>query len=262
MPVIDLHPAFSHQLLQAVPGGLAFIGRHLRIQWVNAEFATMLARAHDSLMGHPISALPFELPLATVQEVVTPFGKALLLQRELTREPLIGRVLQLLPVHSLRLAAAEEVGGKLELPAAPGLLAREVGSQRLVTEISRSRRYDNPLSCLLARIEASNPEDTQLCLETLVAILKDQLRWVDVLVHWEPSKVLVVLPETSAEAAYRLQAKLQHALTTGWLQDEPQIAIRWGLAAWRRGDEAQRLVNRAESASRSAQIEPWVRSPR
>ena len=259
--MIDLHPEFSRQLLQAVPGGLAFIDRQQRIQWVNAEFAAMLARSQDSLQGHPMRALPFAL-LSTVQEVTTPFGKAMLLQRELKQEPLIGRVLQLLPVHGVRLAAAEDVSGKFQLPAAPGLLAREAGLQRLVTEISRSRRYDNPLSCIMARIEASTADDTRVAVETLVAILKDQLRWVDVLVHWEADYLLVVLPETSAEAGFLLRDKLQQALTSGWLQDDHSIAIHWGLATWRRGDDALRLIGRAQSASRSVQVAPWIRSPR
>jgi hypothetical protein len=258
--MVDLHPEFSRQLLQAVPGGIAFVDRNQRIQWANAEFATMLARTQQSLLGHPARVLPFSLQ-APIQEVATPFGKALLLQRELTQEPLVGRVLQLLPTHSIRVTTAEDMVGKFSIPTAPGLMAREAGLQRLVTEISRSRRYDNPLSCLIARVEATHADDIRLGVETLVAILKDQLRWVDVLVHWEAASVLVVLPETSAEAAFLLRDKLQHALVAGWLQDEQAMAIHWGLASWRRGDEAMRLIGRADSASRASQITPWIRSP-
>jgi GGDEF domain-containing protein len=82
-----------------------------------------------------------------------------------------------------------------------------------------------------------------------VTLLKEQLRWVDVLVQWEADRVLVLLPETGAEAAYRLLRKLAQMIDGNWPAEITDVRVHWGSSTWRRGDDTVRLVRRAEAAS-------------
>ncbi|MGE3390385.1 MAG: PAS domain-containing protein, partial [Gammaproteobacteria bacterium] len=40
--MFDLHPGFARALLETLPGGVAFIDRHGRVQWASAAFAALL----------------------------------------------------------------------------------------------------------------------------------------------------------------------------------------------------------------------------
>lgn len=261
--MIELHPEFSRALLEALSGGVAFIDRADRVQWANPEFAALLGTDRRRLIGRAAGTLPFPLrDSGAPGEQVTSVGELLVIERTLTAEPLVGRLLQLLPrkpIQSALPASARVVVPEMPVPS--GVLSREIGLQRLATEISRSRRYENPLSCLVGRTEGYDPSATLRGLETLLMLLKEQLRWVDVLVHWGADRVLVLLPETNSESAFRLQRKLSVAVDAGWPADVTDVRVHWGCATWRRGDDATRLVRRAEAAS-LAPNPHWTTAPR
>ena len=75
-----------------------------------------------------------------------------------------------------------------------------------------------------------------------VCFLREQLRWVDVLANWTPTQLLVLLPETTARSATALIRKLvpMAVAVTG-----EGVTLEWGASTWRRGDDAERLVERA-----------------
>ena len=79
--------------------------------------------------------------------------------------------------------------------------------------------------------------------------LKEQLRWVDLLGMWNDNVLLIVLPETAADAAQTLAMKLMHALSGAERKDFEELKI--GHASWRRGDSAERMVARALKARQS-----------
>lgn len=251
--MVDLHPELARTLLDAAPGGLAFIDRSNRVVWANPAFAAMLGARRKSFIGADAAELP--LPrrwlrqTPTAQVGVSVQGDLVVIHRQLIGSQFDGTVVMLLsrshffgaPDQALR---GESSGNGL----APGVLAREVVWQRLVTEISRSRRYANPLSCLITRLDI--PEsDAAPGLQVLVRILKEQLRWVDVLGLWEPDRLLVVLPETSAEAASLLLLKLAQVVDENWPATLAGVPVCWGASSWRKGDDVRRLVRRAELQS-------------
>lgn len=249
--MFDLHPGFSRALLEALPGGLAFVDRHDRVQWVNAEFAALLGTDRSRLLGRAAHTLPFppREPLARGDQYRM-VGDLLFTERLLNEEPMVGRLLQILPRKPVQAALPASARGlPPDLPAPNGVLSRDTGLQRLAVEISRSRRYENPLSCLIGRAEGYDAGATQRGLGTLTTLLKEQLRWVDVLVQWETDRLLVVLPETGAEAAYRLLRKLAQVIDGSWPAEITDVRVHWGSSTWRRGDDTLRMVRRAEAAS-------------
>ncbi|MGE3481403.1 MAG: PAS domain-containing protein, partial [Gammaproteobacteria bacterium] len=247
----DLHPGFARALLETLPGGVAFIDRHGRVQWASAAFAALLGTDPRRLVGRAADTLPFpRVETASPVERYASVGELVVVERVLDEEPLVGRVLQILPRPALAAVLPATRTLPADLPVPQGVLARDTGLQRLVVEISRSRRYENPLSCLVGRVDAVDAGATARGMSTLTILLKEQLRWVDVLVHWDTDRLLVLLPETGAEAAPRLLHKLARLVDLHWPAEVGDVRVRWGTATWRRGDDALRLVRRAEAASR------------
>lgn len=248
--MFELHPEFSRALLESLPGGVAFVDRNDCLQWVNREFAVLLGTERRRLLGRPASVLPFPLrESARAGEQFAAVGELLVMERTLTKEPLIGRLLQILPRNPVQ--AALPASSRVlppDLPVPCGVLPRDIGLQRLSIEISRSRRYENPLSCLIGRAEGDVAARLR-GLATLTSVLQEQLRWVDVLIQWQPDRVLVLLPETGAEPAFRLLRKLARTIDSGRHAEVTDVRVSWGCATWRRGDDAFRLVHRAEAAS-------------
>ncbi|MGR9106496.1 MAG: diguanylate cyclase domain-containing protein [Gammaproteobacteria bacterium] len=127
-----------------------------------------------------------------------------------------------------------------------GLLNRKTILQALDAQVSRSRRYENPLALLRLSLKSSSPISAMR--ETMISIsrmLKDQLRWADQIGMIDDSTFLIILPETSFSAAKELATKLANDRTT--LGDyHTDWSIRFGAAAWQKGDDPGKLLNRLQ----------------
>jgi hypothetical protein len=228
----------------------------------NREFAALLGAAPEHLLGASADGLALPLHGApTTSEQTSLMGDLVLIERHLSTEPLVGLLLQLLPRRLLRGALPPGSACEPSLTT-PGILARDVGLQRLANEISRSRRYDNPLSCLIGRAQSAPHHTMPRLVDGLARLLKDQLRWVDVLVQWDAGSILAILPETGADAVTCLQHKLRASVVQQWPEAAAETLITWGSATWRRGDEALRLALRAEASAIARGQAASFKSPR
>jgi GGDEF domain-containing protein len=143
--------------------------------------------------------------------------------------------------------------GTFDGSAASRFLSRNAVLNRLQLEVSRSRRYSNPLSCLMIRIDFGTrelPAQRRVVHDMIAAKLIEQLRWVDVLGQWSDKALIVILPETSNEAAMQLADKVAAALQPNLAIDVPAVSINVGSSSWRKGDDAERLVRRADIVAR------------
>ncbi len=136
-----------------------------------------------------------------------------------------------------------------------GLPNRRAITQALDLQISRSRRYGNPLSLVL--VETGIAEQSLELLrevqdDLVLAIshfLRDRLRWVDQIGRWEDDRFLLILPETDREQAEQLVAKIDEEL--GGLQLPASLEglrpqLRFGLAFWSKGNDRRTLTAAAE----------------
>ncbi len=210
--MIDLHPELARQLLHAIPGPLALLSDDGVIVWVNQAFALLAARDAEDCVGCIIDDL--ELPLRLT----------------------LGAEARRIGMGTVMLFGLGETA--LTAAAGAGVLTREGALMRLEAEISRSRRYENPLSCLAARLPAGTDAGAYAGLERM---LREQLRWVDVLARWSDTELLVVLPETHGRAASALSRKLAQQADNRF----PALSVAWGKSTWRRGDDARLFVTRA-----------------
>lgn len=131
-----------------------------------------------------------------------------------------------------------------------GLPNERALSQAINQQVSRSRRYNNPLSVLLVRLApTATGEHTEATLQAVARLLRDRLRWVDQLGRWRDDTFLAVLPETGEPELQALIEKIQASLVeeTQNRADHPLLhtSLIYGQACWQKGDDARVLLRRA-----------------
>jgi diguanylate cyclase (GGDEF)-like protein len=130
-----------------------------------------------------------------------------------------------------------------------GLPNERALSQAVNQQVSRSRRYDNPLSVMLVHLApAASGEHADATLQALARLLRDRLRWVDQLGRWREDAFLAILPETGEDDARQLADKIHTSLAEAAGESGHPlgtVSVSFGLAAWRKGDDARTLLRRA-----------------
>jgi len=129
-----------------------------------------------------------------------------------------------------------------------GLTVRATTERELRSEVSRSRRYGNPLSVFVAEIGTAGSDEAGLidALVTLARTLKENLRWVDILGAWDGTTVVVILPETDETSARRLIDKLAEPLEQV-RASHAGLVLAAGVAQWQPSDQPDDLVARARA---------------
>jgi len=124
------------------------------------------------------------------------------------------------------------------------------------SQVSRSRRYQNPLSILLLELCSATtlkgdsiPVDDPL-IKSLSWYMKDQLRWVDLIGRLDEKSFVMILPETSKISALRLLEKLTKAFLglpmLGDASNLIRVNCRFGVAEWQKGDDTNLLMDKAQ----------------
>ena len=128
--------------------------------------------------------------------------------------------------------------------------------QGLEPHVSRSRRYENPLSVVLLKIVDLQQLDTEhgagsgeQAVIALSQVLKDQLRWVDMAGRMDADEFLVILPETPEPAALDLTSKLRARIATLQVAGSDgrimALEVRCNAIGWGKGDDVNKLLRRA-----------------
>lgn len=126
-----------------------------------------------------------------------------------------------------------------------GLLNRRGLMVALEPQVSRSRRYDSPLAVVIMDAYADTGSNDTLA--RISRILKDQLRWADVIGCSENHEFIMVLPETRRDDALILTEKLNERLAREFQGGAPVWAA-YGVVEWQKTDNASTLLRRAQTA--------------
>ena len=82
------------------------------------------------------------------------------------------------------------------------------------------------------------------------------MRWVDLVGRTGDSEFTLVLPETNAEDAKKLAAKIENRIQNLSLPDRPEVAISvnatFGLASWQKGDDTSMLLKKARAGMKGS----------
>lgn len=255
--MIDIHPEHARTVLGELAVGIVLLDRAERINWVNGYAADLLGAQPEALTGRAIDELdvPYTALRPGDDPQVRADGALIGITQGYRHSMSDGSLLMLFDRgHTLVWFLSALSSGLPATVATSGILTRQTITSRLEAEVSRSRRYSNPLSCITVAAEGASP----LAVTDIARLLKGQLRWVDVLGQWSEDTLLVILPETDDEAVTGLAGKLTEAMANKQFHGMPTVAI--GCAAWIRGDSAEQLVERAiASADPGSQVLPFNR---
>lgn len=134
-----------------------------------------------------------------------------------------------------------------------GLLTPRRLYQALLSEVARSGRYGNDLSCVLLEVRGldSDQRTARLQLANRVAVV---MRNTDYAGLWQDDEFLLVLPETDEAGARGFAAKVQKELTdlasTFSEAGGPAPTVDMRVTAWQTGDDAEAILERLETKTR------------
>ena len=127
---------------------------------------------------------------------------------------------------------------------------RRATVQALEAQVTRTRRYGNPLSLGAMRLSHPDMPDTTLpdaSILTMAHYLRERLRWADIIGRYEDQLFLVLMPETNQEDATRILEQILQECVDGALSElgnNPLPQLAFGVAMWEKGDDPQRLIQR------------------
>ena len=138
------------------------------------------------------------------------------------------------------------IAHKMPYDSITGLLTHQSMHQSLNTEVSRSRRYNNPLSLVLMNVDYKSYNEIDDHKEqvrlTISQLLKDKTRWADTIGHIEQHDFALLLPETAFNSAETLINKLNTSLQYVNLDEQ---YFSYGISQWQKGDDVTMFVQRA-----------------
>ena len=127
------------------------------------------------------------------------------------------------------------------------LLSRRGILISLAPLVARSRRYNHPLSIITLSV-TSNATEPGTTLRDITALLRDQTRWADLVGLNDSEAFILVLQETTRDAALQLVEKLAARIEHINEGEGQQLAACYGITECQSHDDASSLLERAEQA--------------
>ncbi|MFQ5468931.1 MAG: diguanylate cyclase domain-containing protein [Gammaproteobacteria bacterium] len=257
---LDLPQAL--EIMENIPLGILVLDNQQKVLWTNKVLCNFLDVDNDAIVGHTID----DITQANLEAVLNS-NDILSLPETSTEEartikcfnqPLTSGInayffFDTSENEKLRkevTALQKDLDEKNTRDALTGLLNQRGLHQVLETQLTRSRRYNNPLSVIRMDIVKYRDETKkEKILATIGHMLNDQLRWADMAGRLDDDQFLFVLPETSKEEAAKLANKLSSQLCNLYLDIKGQtssVDVCFGITNWNKGDDTGKLLRRAE----------------
>jgi len=249
------------ELFDNAPCGMALLDSDGNVSWVNHALGEMVGIPSKDLLGQCVSNLPdmASRALFTEHDLIQLHDSSGS-ERWLQRKRQIEQGESLLVFHDVteqqRLSTENE---RLRRQVAElkltddltGLPNKRAISQALDLQISRSRRYQNPLSLVMVHVALDDDQIEILnggadpLLLGVSRFLRDRLRWVDHIGRWEDNIFILVLPETELADAQGLVEKIiaeQDSMQLPKPFEKLKPTLSFGLGRWKKGDDMRTLM--------------------
>ncbi len=265
MSTTDIHSSLCLILLENSPSFIVMINEQKRICWLNQSFCDFLGLERDRLIG--LGGDDVKEPCLKqvlnasnrveifsgilnkwieLQDVISFNGQQFNLEdQDLTVCYYTDASKKVLAEKQL-IQLESTLSHKVSHDAVTGMLNHRSLLQTLSSEVSRSRRYNNPLSLVLMNVgydsenrSAESQEQVRLMISQL---LKDQIRWADIVGHLNGFEFALLLPETTYESAEVLIGKLNAAIQN--ITIEPGF-MTYGISQWQKGDDVRMFLDKA-----------------
>jgi diguanylate cyclase with GGDEF domain/PAS domain-containing protein len=236
------------EILELSPLGIVVCDDHQRILWCNSRFLEDTCFDEKAVIGCLYASLPLEA-IDKKAQLVQQFDDTSknakqyrYWQAELTKGEGVS-------VHyfALNREPSQSSVNSIKLPKRPNWV------EFLEYEVSRSRRYDNPLCLLKLHILIDHrPDDLeeQAVWQTVKDTLSDELRWADMIGNTREGSFLMVLPETPPSSLDQLKKKISTAVQSQLKFLCPQLTanVVFGSSTWEKHDDGQKMLQRARTA--------------
>lgn len=253
----DLSQSAAQSLLQSCPIAMLLIGDNGKIQGFNSAFAALVGESAATLKGasQEDELLASLLGSGTVINWIMPDGDERWFAVEsiiIDAEPGVTARFYQDITEKLRLKKERDaLQGELKKQSLkdeqlPGLLSRYGIQVSLDPLVSSSRRYNTPLSLVCVSVESD--QDRDKAVTRISYLLKDQTRWSDLVGCNSDHDFIMVLQETTQDSAMQLVDKLSARITELNTSAESQIHACFGVTQCQRNDDAESMLERAESA--------------
>lgn len=166
-------------------------------------------------------------------------------------------------LRSERTQLAQQLEEHNTVDAISGLLNDLAIQRGLEPLLSRSRRYQNPLAVVtmdIINFDEINTAAGQVGIDKIIVavsqLLRDQMRWADLVGRLDSGQFVFVLPETDKAAAVALANKLATQLNLLTVTVDDQLSVQpqacFGVSEWEKGDDSRLLLERSNAAVQTA----------
>jgi diguanylate cyclase (GGDEF)-like protein len=251
---------------EVCPAGLLVLDQKGQVQSINPALCHILGQQPDDILGKNIE----QMPSPELKSLFNPDGQLHLFPNGMPAKLLKieSRVIPDSRGMTLRCFTDISEGEALreenvrlkqqveELTLTDKLtgLANERAFHRVLTaQVTRSRRYSNPLSLAVVEIDAEAGEEaiTQEITLAVSRYLRDRLRWVDLIARWSSDQFMLILPETTAEDTQNILHKIKSDFADTGLPESIthlNISLNIGIAEWQKGNDGRLLMKRTMEA--------------
>ncbi len=267
MSMSDINSSLCFNLLENSPSFIIVIDEQQRIYWLNQSFCDFLGLEREQLIG--LSASDTKEPClkqvinATVrveifagildkwlelQDMMRLNGEQFELEKQELTVCYYADASKKIQIEKQLLQLESTLSHKMSHDSVTGMLNHHSMFQTLSSEVSRSRRYNNPLSLVLMKVDyqsdssATAEENTEQIRLMISQLLKDQMRWADIVGHLKDFDFVLLLPETVYESAEVLIKKLNNNLQNAAMDVKH---IKYGISQWQKGDDVTMFLDRA-----------------
>ena len=254
------------------PGPIVVVDPDNKIQVANQSFATLSSHQADLLTGIHADSDPVLKALLGERSVITVSAgsSSLHFQRSSSKIEFDGSHFMLhyyMPIYSTEPLVNEnaelrQMVEKLTLTdELTGLANERALSQQLAIQVTRTRRYHNPLTLVILSLEIKDDDYSHILdqayndiIITFSHFLRERLRWADFIARCQAGRFVIFLPETGAQEASRLFDDIINDKNKLGLPEEQieKILLSYGVAEWEKGNDPRILVERASLALNQA----------
>jgi diguanylate cyclase (GGDEF)-like protein len=264
---------FASESLQHSPCGILALDDNRQISWVNPALEQLLGLPGTELIGksqetlaHPTYTGLFGDPGLMQLIGDSPRDERWLqcsqVQTNDTQAPgktlkFFQDVTELMQLRQENERLRQQVEELTITDSLTGLANRRALTNSLNAQVTRSRRYQNPLSLVALELVDDSRPAAEIEPETILTasrFLRDRLRWVDVIGRWDHNQFFIILPET--EEAHGLE--LLNNIVSEFPASNPDMAtslhLQFGLAEWQKGCDSRKLMQLAADAMQQIEL--------